>query len=139
MEVEAKEKNLAETTYVPVEQEPTQEVTSKKSVTPKKEPKPINWKEKFVRVIKLVDMTVGRRLDANIPNEDRQLLADEWNDVMNDLNIKLPLIARVILALIITAAIVGDAYGSAIAKFRRKRQDGNTGLPEESSEAKQKA
>jgi hypothetical protein len=66
-------------------------------------------------------------------NEDKQLIAGEWSDVLDDYGVDPPRHIKLIIALLVTVAVILNTYWDAISKvklvssmFKRKKDDNET-------------
>jgi hypothetical protein len=101
--------------------------------------RPINWKNKFVRIMGLLDRFIEKRIGKKMDNESKQIIASEWDDVLQDLDVKPPMIVRIAIAVAVTIAVVLDSYGNLFAKLSRKKEDGDTKQSKETRSADKEA
>jgi hypothetical protein len=102
----------------------------------------LNWKDKFVKIIGLIDRVVKKRfsnLETGIDNADKQLVAGEWDEVMKDYEVNPPRHLKLAIAILVTVAVVLDSYWSVVEKVAnfkwRRKKDGSTDEKIESTTA----
>lgn len=124
-EIDIREKEIPETKSEEQESGPSkfEESQDATPVKPKKAKKPdIKWKDKITKVIGLIDRIVKKKIGgvSGIANEDKQLVADEWAGVLEDYGVDPPRHIKLLVAIIVTVAVVLDSYWVAIGKLKAK-------------------
>lgn len=90
-------------------------IVSTKQMDPK-------WKEKTTRIVRFATRFIARKTGIEMGNPEIQEISNEWSDVLTEYGVKPPKGVRLIIALIVTIAIVADVYWSVIGKIGKKKQ-----------------